>query len=52
MIHENSRYFRYDGTFGWCKLTDQICNDNPVEHDCRSCLVPIYIWMLENEVRE
>lgn len=52
MIHERSRYYRYDGTVGRCALTDQICDNDVVKSDCRSCLVPIYMWMLENGVRE
>lgn len=52
MIHERSRYYRYDGTSGRCALTDQICDNDVVKCDCRSCLVPIYMWMLENKVRE
>lgn len=33
-----------------CELTNQICDKDIVA--CRSCLVPFYMWMLENEVRE
>lgn len=52
MISEGSRYYRYDGTIGRCALTDQVCDNDIVKCDCRSCLVPIYIWMMENKVRE
>lgn len=52
MIYESTRYYRYDGTFGRCTLTGEVCSSNSVKHDCRSCLVPVYIWMLENEARE
>lgn len=52
MISEHSRYYRYDGTVGRCALTEEVCSSDPIKHDCRSCLVPVYIWMLENGVRE
>lgn len=52
MTYESRRYYRYDGTFGRCTLTGEICDNDVVKGDCRSCLVPIYMWMLENKVRE
>ena len=52
VIRERSRYYRFTGDHGQCKLTGQICDNAPTDHDCRSCLVPIYMWMLENGVRE
>ena len=51
MIKEISRYLRYDGDVRRCTLTGEICAEH-AKSDCRSCLVPIYMWMLENGVRE
>lgn len=59
MTDESSGYYRYDGTVGRCTLTGEICIDGSciltgvyTKGDCRSCLVPTYMWMLENKVRE
>lgn len=52
MINESSRFYRWNGTIGWCALTGEGCSNDPAKHDCRSCLVPIYMWLHENKVKE
>ena len=45
-------YVRKDrvGDVAHCKLTGECCG-NRLNVDCRSCMVPVYIWMLKKRER-
>jgi hypothetical protein len=52
MIRESDEYYRYDGTVWRCELTYQVCDRDTIKRNCRSCMIPFYMWMRENGVRE